>query len=304
MSIIFAQQDRTGTVAQITVAAAPANPIAVNDTGTIAGVQPWNGNEVSLAFTVGQILNTAQFGITTALPNGAGPGEVLQSGWPEAGSVITWITGANAETTSAVTQMVPANAYITSNFFKEYHASRGNVYGTPTTAQLQQAIVQGTDYLDQWYRFKGVKLLQFLGGNDILDPMLPFIDPWLSPFGFTQTAFYVPSTTQQATEWPRQGVVDFNGDNVYGIPKAISFGCAELALRMINGIILQPDYDPTVVLAGAIIESASQEVGPIKVSATYDTKLGIGFFADFPHVSRLLAKAGLLIASGGHQIIR
>jgi hypothetical protein len=303
MTVIFCIQDRTGTVAQLTLAAVPTHPVAVNDTGVLAGIQPWNGNEVSLEFTVGQVLNPTQFGITTALPNSAGPGQVLQSGWPETGT-ITWATGANALATSAVTQMVPANAYITPTFFKEYHTSRGNAYGAPTGTQLQQAIVQATDYLDQYYRFKGVKLLQFLSSGDILDPMLPFIDPWLSPFGFTTAAFYVPSTTQQSTEWPRQGVVDLNGDNVYAIPKQVAFACAELAFRQLSGTILQPDYDPTIVLDGAIIASYSQGVGPIKVSQTLDTKMGLGFFPDFPHITRLLAKGGLLVAGGGHTIMR
>lgn len=313
MSItVYAVQDRTGTVAQLTLAEAPHNPINVGDTGTYSGVQPWNGDSVDYAFTVSQVNTDTSICITTALPNNGGPGEILQSGWPPEGT-ITWETGENTTSpnTSVVIQMDPANAYITTDFLLSYCNSRGvfTVPASPTDTQVQ-AIVQGTDYLDQWYRFKGVKLLQFLSGTSILDPMLPYLDPWLTPFAFANGPYgatgpaYVPSTTQQETEWPRQGCVDFNGDTVYGVPLVIQRACAELALRALNGTVLQPDYNPNVITDGGIVQELSQEVGPIRLTTTYDTKMGLGFFPDFPQVTRMLAKAGILVAGGGHTIIR
>jgi len=305
---IFSVQDRTGTVAQLSINASPGELVEVNDTGTYSGIQPWSGNSVSFDFTVCQVLDDTDFSITTALPDGAGPGNILQSGWPPTGS-IKWLTGLNAVPSpgddSEVVAMYPANAYITEAFLALYNNSRGTFILPESPAdQIPQAIVQATDYIDQWYRFKGLKLLQFLGTNPNVDLMISFIDPWLTPFGLNDTPFWIPSSTAQQTQWPRQGVTDYSGDTVYGVPLAVQYACAELALRALNGVTLQADYDPNIVGAGGVIQTQENQVGPIRTSTTYDTKLGLGFFPDFPHVTRILAKAGLLVAGGGRSIIR
>jgi len=306
---IFSIQDRTGTVAQLSINASPGSPVEVNDTGIYSGVQPWSGQNVSFAFTVSQVLDDNDFSITTALPGGAGPGLVLQSGWPPTGS-IKWLTGANAVPSpgddSEVIAMNPANAYITPDFLALYNNSRGVFgYADSPIDGVMQAIVQASDYLDQWYRFKGIKLLQFLGANPTVDAMIDFVDPWLTPFGiYNNYGYFVPSSTQQHTQWPRQGCVDYSGDSVYGVPLVIQQACAELALRVLSGTSLQPDYDPAIVGSGGVIETQENQVGPIRTTRTYDTKLGLGFFPDFPHVTRMLAKAGILIAGGGRSIIR
>jgi hypothetical protein len=67
---------------------------------------------------------------------------------------------------------------------------------------------------------------------------------------------------------------------------------------------LQPDYDPDLVGYGGIVSSLSVEVGPIKESRAFDTKLGIGFFPDIPQIRRMLSKAGILMAGGGRTILR
>jgi hypothetical protein len=305
---IFSVQDRTGTVAQLTINASPGMPVDVGDTGIYTGTQPWSGNTVSFPFSVCQVNDAENFSITTALPDNAGPGNVLQSGWPPTGT-IKWLTGDNAVPSpgddSVVTAMAPANAYISPDFMATYNNSRGQfLYNESPADQITQAIVQATDYIDQWYRFKGIKLLQFLSANPNVDLLIPFIDPWLTPFGFGQFQYWTPSTTVQHTEWPRQGCVDYNGDSVYGVPLVVQNACAELALRALNGVTLQADYDAAIVGQGGIIETQENQVGPIRTSTTYDTKLGIGFFPDFPHVTRMLAKAGVLIAGGGRSILR
>lgn len=53
--------------------------------------------------------------------------------------------------------VVGANALIDVAYLRSYHADRGNSLGVKTDAQLQQAIVQGTDRLGDW-RFRGVKI--------------------------------------------------------------------------------------------------------------------------------------------------
>jgi hypothetical protein len=307
---VFAVQDRTGTVAQLTLDDAAPEPIEVGDTGVYYGYN--DGKAVDLDFTVIQVNDQNNFCISTVLPSGAA-GNFLASRWPRTGYVV-WAAGANADIGSPdpdVAAMNVANAYITTDFLAQYAGSRnGALYSYPASPldAVEQAIVNATDYLDQRYRYKGIKFFQWMGNP--FDPNLAFIDPWLEGYGFgygTGTGletWVTPSASFQHTEWPRVGAVDYNGDQVFGVPLPLQQACAELALRVLGGTILQPDYDPTIFLNGGILESTSQEVGPIRVSQTIDTKFGTGFFPEFPQVKRILSQAGLLFAGGGRQIIR
>jgi hypothetical protein len=312
-------QDRTGSVAQVTLTDTPANPVAVGDTGTISGTQSWNGKTVSYAFSVGQLVDNGHgdFGITTetgpfsANGDGAGPGNVLLSSWPDGDVTIKWLTGANLDLPSAgfeasVDALTPANAYITPTFLAQYNLSRGQyTYPTSPIDAVMQAIVQASQYLDFYYSFKGIKLLQFLNTNPNIDALIPFIDPWLTTsWGMGEFQWFQPSATYQQTEWPRQGAQDRNGDSVYGIPLVLKRACAELALRVLAGTTLIPDFDPGIVGNGGVVASKMSEVGPIRTETTYDTKLGLGFFPDFPIVTRMLSNGGLLVANGGRKLIR
>ncbi len=312
LSNVFCIQDRTGTAAQLTLEASPAlAPIELGDTGVYTGLN-WDGVEIALNFTVGQIIGPSDIGITTMTPTG-GPGNVMQSGWPKVG-FITWLTGSNssdAPESTIVTDMHPANAYTTVEYFLQYCNSRNIVVTSPSPIEpIQAAIVLSSDYLDQRYRFKGIKLLQFLSESAV-DPMIGFIDPWLMPFGYlgggpagVWAGLFSPSTTAQRTQWPRQGVVDYSGDTVYGIPQVLKEAACELTWRSLSGVNLQPDYDPNLVgQGGGVAASVSKEVGPIKVTNTYDTKLGLGFFPDFPKVRRMLNQAGIILGGGGRSII-
>jgi hypothetical protein len=274
-----------------------AHPIAVGDTGSYAGTAfdgSMNGTQVDLPFIVSGVYNPNQFAVTTT--------NLFLADWP-LGGTITWETGANANATSLVSEMDGANAYIDVTYFEKYMDSRGIPYANSPIEPIQQAIVKATDYLDQRYRFKGVKLIQMLGDPGMsLD--IGFITPWLTPQIFGSVPYLTPATSSQPTEWPRQGVVDYSGDTINGIPRQIKQACAELASRALSGTNLQPDYDPNVVAGGAVVASYSVEVGPIKESTSYDTKLGLGFFAPFPQVDRMLAHAGLLVAGGGRTVMR
>ena len=297
--LIFTVQDRTGTVAQLSPVSSPGpeNPVQIGDTGTYEGVQSWSGMPVSLPFTVNQLVENSpngDFGITTALGpiqlngEGSGPGSLLNSAWPDSGT-ITWITGANAGMTLEIAAVTTANAYIYPDFLAQYVGARGNfTYPDSPAEAIQNAIVQASDYIDQRYRFKGIKLLQFLS-NPNFDPEIGFIDPWLAGFGFlgggpgtNYEAWFTPSSTVQNTQWPRQGCIDSNGDNVYSIPVPVQWATCEGALRVLAGTSLQPDYDPTIVTAGGVVQSLSVEVGPIRKTTTYDTKLGLSFFPSIP----------------------
>jgi hypothetical protein len=315
---VFCVQDRTGTAAQLTLDADVVETVEVGDTGVYHGLS-WNGVAQALNFTVGQVHDPLNFGITTMTPTGAA-GNILQSGWPKSGTV-TWLTGGNVDLSpnqSEVIAMNPANSYCSVDAFETYHSSRGNVFPASPVDAIETAIVQSTDYIDQRYRFKGIKLFQFLTDNPQFDPVIGFIDPWLADFGFLGgapgflgagpgmnfDAFFAPSYTAQHTEWPRQGVVDYNGDSVFGVPRIVQWATAELALRVLTGAVLQPDYDPNVVTAGGVLQSITEHVGPISVSKTYDTKLGLSFFPSFPHIERMLRNAGLLVGGGGRTLTR
>lgn len=300
--LVFSVQDNTGTVYQLETLPSPGAAVAVGDAGIFSGV-PDNGTDaknlpasVDQACIVTQVLDATHFSIT-ATP------DTLLTGWPRSG-VINWTSGANVGTPTDISHIEAANAYITVIELKRYLASRG--YDTTASdALLQTSIVQATDYLDQRYSYKGVKLVQKFGSNiSALNGV--FVEPWLTPtvWGVAGVNVLVPSTTPQATQWPRQGVVDTSGDSVNGIPGALKAACAELAYRASTGTKLQPDFDPSIVTAGGVVSSKLERVGPIERQTTYDTKLALGFFPAIPQVTRILAKAGLLASNGGGRVVR
>lgn len=306
---IFCVQDRTGTAAQLVLDGPTTSPIEVGDTGAYTG-RDHSGTFVTLDFTVGAVNDAENICITT-ITNGSA-GDITKSNWPMTGT-ITWLTGENMATSPDSTFVLrrhPANAYATLQTFFDYHDSRGNLYPASPSDAILRAIVQASDFIDQRYRYKGIKLLQYIAQSGGIDPMLTFIDPWLSPLftsggvGFVGSAsVFAPSATSQKTQWPRQGVTDYSGDQVYGVPQVVQEATCEGAIRVLAGIQLQPDYDPDLVGNGGIVQSISDEVGPLKTSRTFDTKLGIGFFPDIPQIRRMLSKAGVLQAGGGRTII-
>jgi hypothetical protein len=297
---VYSVQDETGTVTQLTIDAELPTAVAVGDVGIYSGY-PDDGTAnpaptfQELTFTVSQVLDTTHFSVSTLNAN--------MADWPADG-VITWTAGANVSHTSTVTQIDGANAYITTTFLKDYHKSRGNsIPDTATNTTMQAAIVQATDYLDQKYRYSGIKRLQSIGNSAIYANSV-FLEGWLTPYALNTFSYLTPTTTTQTTEWPRVGVVDFNGDTINGIPKQIKAACAELAIRVLNGVALQPDYDPALVGAGGVVSQITKKIGPLEKSITYDTKLGLGFFASFPMVDRMLNRGGLLSSGGGRTVIR
>lgn len=301
MTAIFSVQDETGTVTQLTLLASPSLNVSVGDTGVYAGVPDDGTLGVntpvfnSLFFMVSQVVDNEHFSVSTINAN--------MADWPADG-VITWQTGANALGTSTVVEIDGANAYISADEFAKYHISRGNaVPDGATDAAIRAAIVQATDYLDQKYRFSGIKKLQAVG-SAVLDSNSTFLESWLTPYSLVGVSYLTPTTSSQTTEFPRQGVVDYNGDTVNGIPKAVKGACAELAIRVLNGTLLQPDFDPNLVGNGGVASSITKKIGPMETVISYDTRQGLGFFASFPQVDRMLSKAGLLNSGGSRTVIR
>lgn len=124
-----------------------------------------------------------------------------------------------------------ANAYISVADLKAYHADRGNeVDGTDE--EIQQAIVRATDYMDGRWRFRGEKL-----------------------------------NSQQRTAWPRTFPQDDDQLTLVGIPVQVKEACAEYALLVRQGVILDPN--PTRDVSGQTVQSKSEQVGPIASSVTF-----------------------------------
>jgi len=97
-----------------------------------------------------------------------------------------------------------ANAYISVQYFKDYHEDRGNVY-TATDTEIQYAIVRATDYIDSRWTFAGSR-----------------------------------EDADQSTECPRSGVYDPATDLEVTYPEELLEACAEYALATIGGTSLYP----------------------------------------------------------------
>lgn len=328
---IFATQDDTGTVALLFVENdSPKQTWAVGSEGTVtgtpmstAGKRPDGGFDqvvLALPFRVSQYRSDGS-DFTGSVPalNAMVISALLGSGavtpnadWPGTGSEIAWTDGSNVGAGALnVLSMYRANAYIDVDYLTSYLAARGIdifaiIPASPTTdafVKMQAAIVRATDYIDQKYRFAGIKLLQRTG-QSLTDANATFLESWLTPYALNGVSYLTPSTSLQQTQWPRNGVVDDNGDTITGIPEAVKQACAELAWRVLSGANLQPDYDKNLVGNGGVVSSVTKKVGPLETITSFDTKFGLGFFASFPIVDRILSKAGLLSSGGSRRIIR
>lgn len=149
--------------------------------------------------------------------------------------------------------LVNATSFITLAFFKQYCDDRGRDYAAHTDAAIEQAIVRGTFYLSESFRWKGVrKNLR----NDV--------------------------DGYQALAWPRYGVYDREGTfygtegyvdgHGYGfgvyvaddsVPREVQWATCEAALyELANPNGLQPSY-----IAHDRVKM--ERAGPVAV--TYDT---------------------------------
>lgn len=152
-----------------------------------------------------------------------------------------------------------ANAYITVDEFTVYHADRGNEVDGGT-ADIEQAIVRATTYLDTRFMYKGRKL----------------------------------NNLDQTTEWPRTNCYDRERNYVNGIPRAVKNATAEYALRALT-IELSPD--PENLSTGQGILEKSEKVDVIEESVKYD-KAAFFTMPKYPTADRMLTIPGLVENSG------
>lgn len=153
-----------------------------------------------------------------------------------------------------------ANAYITVQQFKNYHADRGADTSAFDDEAIEAAIVRATDYLDQRFNFVGKKRL----GRD------------------------------QTTEWPRTDAWDRDRYYINDIPPEVKEACAEYALR---ALAAELNPDPERNASGVAVLSKSEAVGPISESVTF---VGGAVFQmpKYPAADQKLVRAGL-VRSGG-----
>ena len=104
-----------------------------------------------------------------------------------------------------------ANAYISVQYFKDYHEARGNVY-TATDTEIEVAIVRATDYADTRWTFAGYRY-----------------------------------DDSQSTECPRSGVKDPNsGYWLDDYPSELEQAIAEYALpALTQSLYPSPNVDKT-----------------------------------------------------------
>ena len=152
------------------------------------------------------------------------------------------------------TKKVDANAYITVQFFRDWHSVRGLAAaatdtGSYGTALIEAAIVKATDYVDK--RF-GPKFVGYKYSRD------------------------------QALQWPRQDAFDIDGDSIKTdeIPNELKRAVVEyakIALAMELLAVPAPSfnkYDPstgeTEVSEGGMIMRKAEKVGPISEETWYN----------------------------------
>lgn len=163
-----------------------------------------------------------------------------------------------------------ANAYCGVAYFREYFSDIGTDTSTYLDTAVEQAIVAGTRYLDQRYRYPGEK-----------------------------------KNRNQSTMWPRWDVEDESGDIVDVVPVPIKQATCEAAIRKLSGVALMPD--PTYDASGQQISAKSVTVGPITESYTYSQVVGAPkglMLPQFPSIQLLLTSSGLLASGVSREIVR
>jgi len=144
-----------------------------------------------------------------------------------------------------------ADSYISLADATAYH----NDYGSPvewsaaTTSQRESALRQATAYLDDFYKWKGVR-----------------------------------STIDQSLHWPRYGVIDTDNYQIAAttIPVGLKRATAVAALKILQGIDLMPDET-----GNGSTQSSNISVGPITISESYGQSR-TSTSTSFTQISRLL----------------
>ena len=148
------------------------------------------------------------------------------------------------------TLVADANAYITVQFFRDWHSARGIDVADFEQGQIEAAIVKATDYVDKRFGTKFVGVLR-----DREQSLM-----WPRSDAFTNQNDYIQTTT---------------------IPKELKRGVVEyamIALKLIDLLPLpansfntvDPDTGDTTVAKGGLVQRESSKVGPIEEETWYN----------------------------------
>lgn len=129
-----------------------------------------------------------------------------------------------------------AESYLSVATFKSYCDARGLSYAGQVDSVIEQKLRIATGYIDTVKRYKGSRLL-----------------------------------SAQALEFPRDGLTDWGGLIVTGVPGRVKQACAELAFKAFTEN-LYVDLD-----RGGMV--TSQSVGPLSVSYAADAPAGKSFMS-------------------------
>ncbi len=136
--------------------------------------------------------------------------------------------------------LADADAFISLADWKAWADGRGRVYADVyADAQIEAAIREGWQYINVHRRYKG----------------------------------YISSSSAQSSAFPREGLTDWDGRTVTGVPQRVVWANAELAWsRLIGGADLYQDLERGGQLA-------SKSVGPISKSWFAGAPAGVVFTA-------------------------
>ncbi len=126
-----------------------------------------------------------------------------------------------------------ADAYVSAAAFATYCENRNRSLDTYEDEAIEAAIRQATTYIDTRWRYKAITLV-----------------------------------AEQSTEFPRDGLTDWNGRAVTGVPARVVNATCELAWA---GLSQGIDFYEVLDRGGMI---ASESVGPISVSYAFNAPAG------------------------------
>lgn len=153
------------------------------------------------------------------------------------------------------TGLSASNSYLSVADFKTYHSDRGADFSAYSELDIQNALVQATDYIDRRYPYKG----------------------------------YRSQGRDQALEWPRNSVVDPDGYTVDSdsVPNEVEWACSDLALTALDQLLI-----PNLAFdsSGGFVTEQSSAVGSVKSTIKYSTLQGRKQFAEYPNSDALLRR--------------
>jgi len=149
-----------------------------------------------------------------------------------------------------------ANAYIDTTEFVQYWENHGVDYSAEDESTQQVAIIRGTEYVDQRYKYTGY-----------------------------------PLEEGQTTEFPRAELYDCRGDLVEGVPQIVKDACAEYAGRYVENGKLQDDITDIGTINGRVTK---EKLGPMEVE--YEGGIsGGGGYPSYPTADQILKSSCFVI---------